>query len=244
MGAHPTFFLALALADLRAPGASDLLPQGVGVVSLSVGCWTGSQCCPLNEVHDRCASGITHACMNRLHHHTLPLLVVANVSFHLHAKFLYYLLSYDAVCTVSAFGLVKGYSTLSAENTCLWFLTTSFFRAANDHCLLVSQTCFRWWGSFSAQRCCRWWVSFSNQVLAYVFLQCRMCCNGRVGSRMVTIVRSFVRFWFWRCRFQGCITKARSESLDTAFSVVNASVKEAVVAHLSFFLVLTFHLSS
>ena len=37
------------------------------------------------------------------------------------------------------------------------------------------------------------------------------------------------RSW-WRCRFQGCDIKAWSGSLDTAFCVDEASVKEAVVA--------------
>ena len=35
---------------------------------------------------------------------------------------------------------------------------------------------------------------------------------------------------WWRCRFQGCIINAWSGSLEKAFSVDEASVKEAVVA--------------
>ena len=53
-------------------------------------------------------------------------------------------------------------------------------------------------------------------------------------TRLVTIVRSpdiLVLFLcgshsWWRCRFQGCIIKAWSESLDTAFGVVDASAKK------------------
>ena len=46
---------------------------------------------------------------------TLLTLFEANASWHLHAKFTSCLFIYDAVCTVSAFSVVKGCNTLSAK---------------------------------------------------------------------------------------------------------------------------------
>ena len=59
-----------------------------------------------------------------------------------------------------------------------------------------------------------WPVSFSAQVLV-------ICSSAGLPHGGV-------------CRFQGCNVKAWSGSLDTTFSVDEASVKEAVVAHVSF----------
>ena len=46
---------------------------------------------------------------------TLLTLFEANASWHLHTKFTSCLFIYDAVCTVSAFSVVKGCNTLSAK---------------------------------------------------------------------------------------------------------------------------------
>ena len=59
-----------------------------------------------------------------------------------------------------------------------------------------------------------WPVSFSAQVLV-------ICSSAGLPHGGV-------------CRFQGCNFKAWSGSLDAAFSVDEASVREAVVAHVSF----------
>ena len=64
------------------------------------------------------------------------------------------------------------------------------------------------------ERCSFWPVSFSAQVLV-------ICSSAGLPHGGV-------------CRFQGCNVKAWSGSLDTAFNVDEASVKEAVVAHVSF----------
>ena len=45
---HPTFFLALGLADPRASDASDLLPLGKASQRFQHGGGIGSQCCPLD----------------------------------------------------------------------------------------------------------------------------------------------------------------------------------------------------
>ena len=102
-------------------------------------------------------------------------------------------------------------------------------------------------GCSRLERCSFWWGGVYRPSLGV--------CNFSGVSDSDTRVESVHVWWRWhdllthpvldllffcgspswlRCRFQGSNIMARSGNLDTAFSVDEASVKEAVVAHLSF----------
>ena len=133
----------------------------------------------------------------------------ANVQLHLRVKFRSCHLIYD-VCTVAAVSFVKGCNTVSAiEN---------YSRHALDGVSNVALS----------------WVSSLAQVLAYVFFS---WCDGRVDSRLVTTSDTSSSCSSVSVPHGGVVgfkdVSSWSASFGTAFGV-EASAKEAVVAHVSF----------
>ena len=111
---------------------------------------------------------------------------VYNVSLHPHAKFKSCLLKFDAVCTVSAFSLVQGYSTFS------FVLQTIVVYSCLERCPCLSRPCSCWWASIPAQRCgchfrpdfwtygIRFFVCFERLSSGFTFVD--LCASSGTSS--------------------------------------------------------------
>ena len=119
---------------------------------------------------------------------------------------------------------------VTCENTCLWKLTII-------HPVLRALFSARV-PNVAVSGGCR--VRFKFGRMYFIFAVFLKIFSGRVESRLVTNAQSSdtscscssgVSPSWWRCRFPGCIVEAWSGSLDKAFSIDEASVKEAEVAY-------------